>query len=114
MLSKQQTQEINSLLQIKQWQEPEARKVLAIWAQSQNSLLGFCREFNIGYQRLSRWRKILSQSAENFDFVQISIAQQQDLDCSMEITFQNGRGIRIGSGFDSQVLQRLIPIIEEG
>jgi hypothetical protein len=111
---KKDTEEIKSIVRIKCWRESQARRMLDIWKQSDRSLLGFCRQYRVGYKRLLRWRRILEEQPGPMEFVEVDPFQTSGLsDDRMEICLTNGRSIRIRPGFNNQALRRVIDIAEE-
>jgi hypothetical protein len=106
--------EIKALVEMRHWRESQARRMLDLWKQSDNSLLRFCKLHGIGYKRVLRWRRILEKRMPAVEFVEMHPFERAELsDNLMEICLTNGRSVKVRPGFNSRALREVIDIAED-
>jgi transcriptional regulator with XRE-family HTH domain len=108
----------NSVLQSPYWRIDDAREVLDLCRRSGMSLSAFARSQGLSVSRLSRWRRILDEPAEDllprFHRVRVveSSAARGHAAEGIEILLADGRRVAVRSGFDGDLLAEVIRFLE--
>ena len=94
------------------------RTLLARWQRSGLSVRAFCREEGLSEPSFYLWRRKLDQ-AHNIKptFIPVHVVTDEDRQAasgSIEIVLANGRSLRVGPGFDSPTLVKLVDLLENG
>jgi transposase-like protein len=98
------------------------RRMLAQRQRSGLSVRAFCEIHGLSEPRFHAWRRILQKrDAQAVRFVPVEIVPDDPAPCptqgaasALELLLSNGRLLRIGTGFDTATLQRLLALLEEG
>jgi hypothetical protein len=109
-------------LESRYWKEPEARAVLAAWAQSGESAAVFARRHGLAPSRLLRWKAWLSSSGQRPVFHPVKVigvvggtlsdAGATGTGDPLELVLIGGRRIAVRRGFDPLVLAELVRAVE--
>ncbi|HEY3355661.1 MAG TPA: hypothetical protein VGQ83_20585 [Polyangia bacterium] len=99
------------------WSEADGRAALAAFEASGLTRAAFRRETGISPQRLKWWRHRLGATTESIgkiEFVPVEVAPRAAAadDATMEIVLGEIR-VRVGPGFDSGALRRLLDFLAE-
>ena len=97
------------------------RQTLKQWQSSGLTAQAFCLKYGLSQASLYAWRRTLAaRDAEAVPFAQVQIvgdersdAAAQDNPMTLEIVLPKRRVLRIGPGFDSATLRRLLTLLEE-
>ena len=114
MLSKSLTTSLAPILTNSYWREADAERALAVWAQSGLTLSAFARHCGLSVTRLRRWKTKLEQSeGPRFHPVEI-VSDEPELRmpdvhaAAIEVLVGPGHRIRVGPGFDAQLLRDVV------
>ena len=99
------------------WREPDAERVLAVWAQSGLTLSAFARQCGLSVRRLSRWRKRLEEAGgPRFHPVEVVTeprgASEPPADSGVALVLVSGRRIAVRRNFDPHTLSQLLEVLE--
>ena len=108
-----ETKEIRELMKIRRWKRVHAERMLELWRIQGISLSEFCRENDIGYTRVVRWKQRLKPKMETQEFIRIDVCPAADIipPDTMDILLQNGRTVRVRPGFDPDAVHRLLGVV---
>ena len=105
------------------------RRVVRQWRKSGLSARAFCRRQDLSEPSFYSWRRTLAQrdaKAARFvsaSFVPVRVVAQPAADTvpeadisatGLELVLEDGRRLRIGTGFDATTLRRLLALLQEG
>jgi len=98
------------------------RTMVRRWRESGLSVRDFCVEHGVSEPSFYGWRRTLAaRDAEAVRFVPVQVVPERatvpaaDRTCmGLELVLAGGRVLRIGAGFDTATLQRVLPLLEEG
>lgn len=99
------------------WSEAEAQAVLAELEDSGLGVLAFCRRAGIGRERLRYWKRRLSggksPSTKSLLVPVRVIGTRSTVDSqAIEIEVRGERTIRVGAGFDRELLLQVLEVLE--
>ena len=90
--------------------------LLSEQGRSGESVAAFCRERQLRASHFYWWKKRLGGSgAEKFVEVKLAAAASTlgaSEDWRVEVVLRNGRGLRVGPGFDPELVQALAAVVE--
>ena len=89
--------------------EDQARDLLAAWRDVGGPLAAFCRERGVPYYALYKWRRRMKPQLPVL--LEVKVAQPIRA-ATYEVVVANGRLVRVGDDFDSDVLVRLLGAVE--
>jgi transposase len=97
------------------------RQVIARWKRSGLSVRAFCRTVDLNPVTFYWWRRELKrrdQAPPTPLFLPVRVLpereQAEPSASGIEVVLANGRLVRVGAGFDSQTLARVVALLEEG
>src|SRR5271168_1008310 len=98
------------------------RTMVRQWLKSGLSVRDFCAERGVSEPTFYAWRRLLKQhDAEVVQLVPVKVVPEvrsvpaaDQASVGLELVLACGRVLRIGPGFDTATLQRLLPLLEEG
>jgi hypothetical protein len=110
------------------WRAESAEVIVRAWEQSGETLTAFARRHGLGRERLARWRtrlrKAPSPAGLRFHAVTVRKSPAAGVAPSgpetvaggsgLELVVRGGRRIRVGCGFDPEVLVELVRVLESG
>ena len=89
------------------------QKQVKDWQESGLKISLFCRKHKLTQAQFLYWRrKLASQTIIQEDFVEVK-PDMKSLAVIYEITLAEGMSVRVGAGFDPEVLKRIILIMRE-
>lgn len=98
------------------------RRMVRQWRSSGLSVRDFCAERGVAEPSFYAWRRTIAErDAAAVHFVPVHVipdeqpvATDNGISSGLELVLSAGRRLRIGPGFDTATLQRLLPLLEEG
>ena len=87
--------------------------LLAAQGRSGQSVAAFCREHKLCASHFFWWKKRLgAMGAEKFVEVKLAAAPALGEDRRVEVVLRNGRSLRVGPGFDRELVGALAAVLE--
>jgi transposase-like protein len=98
------------------WRAAEAEQVLAAWQRSGQSVTAFARRHGMSERRLLRWRARLQPAAAPV-FHPVRVVERTGSSTArspeaLELELRGGRRVRVGAGFDPELLEALVRTVE--
>jgi transposase-like protein len=98
------------------------RTMVRQWRRSGQTARAFCVAHDLSEPSFYAWRRTLAQrDAEAVHFVPVKVVPERasasaadQASVGLELVLDGRRVLRIGPGFDTATLQRLLPLLEEG
>jgi hypothetical protein len=92
------------------------RRIVSEQGQSGQSVAAFCRERKLGASHFFWWKKRLRASALG-KFLEVKLATTAPApgtvgDPRVEVVLKNGRRLRVGPGFDRELVRALAAVLE--
>jgi len=91
------------------------RKLVSEQEGSGESVAAFCRERKLCAPHFFAWKKRLREAAgAKFVAVKLAVAGTTRVagDARVEILLKNGRSLRVGPGFDAELVRALVAVVE--
>jgi len=106
---------ILDVLKKERWRETEAQAVVDAWERSGKSLSGFAREHGLDRNRLSRWRcRLGTGGAVRFHPARLVEGRWEgERVDTIEVVLLDGRRVRVGAGFATEDLERVLSVLED-
>lgn len=113
-MSKREKKELLEVVEKRRWREEEARKVMSAWRGSGETVRAFAREHGLVAERLYRWARRLKvgESEDAFHRVRLLGVSEVVEGRKIEIELMDGRRVRVGEGFSSSELGRVLDVLE--
>jgi transposase-like protein len=85
------------------------------WQRSGLSVRAFCERHHLAQPSFYAWRRKLQRRAAPATFLPVQVVGDEPTARApaLEVVLTNGRGLRIGAGFDPATLRQLLAILEE-
>jgi hypothetical protein len=115
---KKSQSELNAVLARGYWRAKEAERVLEAWRQSGLALSVFARRHGLNRSRLMRWKGVLEgqepQAALVFHPIRVMGGKNEEVARgeSLELILRGGRRVSVRRGFDAEVLEELVRVLE--
>lgn len=98
------------------WRSGDAERVLEAWRQSGQSMAAFAREQGLSRARLARWHGRLRDRPVAFHPVRV-VGDSPGLAKSVrpttvDLVLAGGRRVVVGRGFDPELLEKLVRVVE--
>lgn len=111
-MAKGRTVELARLVGKRRWSESEARVLVKAWRRSGKELSEFARENGVNAQRLHRWwaRVQVRAKSKGVRFHPVRVVGGDG--AGIEVVLLDGRRVRVGEGFSSEELSRVLEVLE--
>lgn len=110
---------LQSALKRAYWRAADAEVVLEAWRRSGRSMAAFAREHDLVRGRLARWQRELKtrpreSQAVAFHPVRVVMPAdgQREVEHTIELVLAGGHRVAIRRGFDAEVLEELVRVVE--
>ncbi len=116
-MSKGITAEISEVIGKRRWSEADARIVVLAWQRSGKRVSEFARENGLSSQRLVRWSERMqggSREGVGFHPVRLVGGERGGELGAIEVVLLDGKRVRVGAGFSSEELARVLEVLEGG
>jgi len=116
-MSKGITAEISEVIGKRRWSAADARIVVSAWQRSGKRVSEFAKENGLGSQRLVRWSERVeggSRGRVRFHPVRVVGGERGDESVAIEVVLLDGKRVRVGAGFSSEELARVLEVLEGG
>lgn len=95
------------------------RQTIQLWRQSGLSVRAFCQRRGLAAANFYAWRRTLNRrDAQTVNFIPVKVtpsiaADDDNASTGLELVLDNRRRLRIGPGFDTDSLRRLLAVLDE-
>jgi len=116
-MSKGITAEISEVIGKRRWSEADARIVVSAWRRSGKRVSEFTRENGLSSQRLVRWSERMEggpREGVRFHPVGLVGGERGGELGAIEVVLLDGKRLRVGAGFSSEELARVLEVLEGG
>lgn len=116
-MSKRRTVGITKVIGKRRWAEADARIVVSAWQRSGKRVSEFASEYGLSSQRLVRWSERLqdgSRGRVRFHPVRLVGGERGGESVAIEVVLLDGKRVRVGEGFSSEELGRVLEVLEGG
>jgi transposase-like protein len=99
------------------WREHDARRIVAAWHESGESMVGFARRLGLTRHRLSRWATRLGHAEPTrLQFHPVRVATSMPSPSAtawIEIELGDGRRVRVAPGVAAEDLRGVLAVLAE-
>ncbi len=116
-MSKRRTAGIRKVIGKRRWSAADAQIVVSAWRRSGKRVSEFAREYGLTSQRLVRWSERLrggSRGRVRFHPVRLVGGERGGESVAIEVVLLDGKRVRVGEGFSSEELGRVLEVLEGG
>jgi hypothetical protein len=97
----------------RRWTADDARAALAAQERSGLAVAAFAAREGMKVQRLTRWSRLLEESARSVEFVEVASPPAVAGESQFEVVLRSGQVVRVPEMFDAAALRRLVAALEE-
>ena len=96
------------------WKDADARRVLAAWQASGESIREFARQRGLIPKRLSRWKRRFRDVDDTAPaLLPVHVVDTGPVTAeSLTVVLRSGHSIRVGAEFDDVVFARVVAVLE--
>jgi len=110
-MSNRMTAGISKVIGKRRWAEADAQIVVSAWRRSGKGISEFAGENGLSVQRLRRWsERVQGGSSGKVRFHPVRVLGGESV--AIEVVLLDGRRVRVGEGFSSEELGRVLEVLE--